>query len=361
MQAINKLRFLTLAAAILCLPAIAHAQYAYDIVPIDGTPAAINNQGQVVGEIYSAQYGQFHAYEYSNGQTTDLFPADPNGSSASGINDKGQICGTNGVTGPFVYDSATGATQTLGLPHKYYPITYANAINQSGEVAGEYGGGGGPVHAFLYSSGTGQFHDINQLGGYSTADAINNLGQAAGTTTIGNQTNSQDSAFVYSNGVTQAIGLLPGGESIEVKGINDSGDVIGYSDGTGFSSHAFLYHNGKMLDLSAALGPSSSFADGINNAGDVVGEAGIGGFLYRNGTAQSLNSLIDPSLGWNIREGVAINNAGQIVGFGNLGGFIMTPHLAAVPAPSSLLTFGLGTGVMLLAARFRKRSAAFRP
>ena len=339
-----------LAIMALCLPAVAHAQYAYDITPISGRPYGLNNQGQVVGSFYSTQFQQSHAFEYSNGQTKDLFPSDTASSVASGINDAGQICGTNGVTGPFVYDSTTGVMQSLGYSHTYYYSSYANAINQNGDVAGQYGGLG-PEHAFIYSIGTGQFHDINQAYGYTAATAINDLGQAAGDVLIG----GKNHAFVYSGGMIQDIGILPGGVFALPTGINNSGDVAGYSDGTGFGDHAFLYHNGQMQDIGAKFGPFTSYADGINNAGDVVGEAGSTGFLYHNGTPLYLNNLIDPSLGWNIQEGVAINDEGQIIGFGNLGGFIMTPHVAATPAPGSLLTFGAGIGAMLFAARFRKR------
>jgi hypothetical protein len=63
--------------------------------------------------------------------------------------------------------------------------------------------------------------------------------------------------------------------------------------------------------------------------------------------------------GWADGTARGINDNGQIVGDGIFNGgfhaFLATPN--AVPAPGSLLTFGLGTGVLLLAARRRKRAA----
>ena len=340
----------------LWLPVAANAQYAYDITPLGGTPLSLNNQGQVVG-YYSAQGNQYRSFEYSNGQTQDLFPNDPKGSVAYAINDRGQIAGKSGS--PFFYDSTTGVRTSLGLTQ----YDYANSINQNGDVAGTYIKGGflgGPTDAFIYSSSTGKLQDISQpsSGGYKTATDINNSGQVTGTTFFLNQ----EHAYRYTNGVTQDLGSIPSYTSSQGTGINDSGEVIGYADAGGNTpTHAFLYRNGAMNDLGVLINPQvDSFADGINNLGDVVGEAGNTGFLYHNGAAHYLNDLIDPSLGWNTLQGTAINDAGQIIGMGSFGGFIMTPHAAATPAPGSLLTFGAGIGAALLAARRRKRNAAAR-
>ncbi len=348
-----------LALSALGLPTVATAQYAYDIAPVAGTPQGLNNLGQVVGYYYPANASRNRPFEYSNGQTRDLFPNDPNGGSANAINDRGQIAGGNG-SGPFLYNSATGVLASLKLTDR----DLANAINQNGDVAGTYHGAG-PTHAYTYSISTGKFQDINQIGGaggYSTATGINNLGQVTGSALVGTLAGSHTDAYLYSNGVVQDLGSVPGYVASDGTGINDSGDVIGYaSKDINTPTHAFLYHNGKMNDLGLLIDPqASSFAFGINNAGDVVGGASSGGFLYHNGQAQYLNNLIDPALGWNIRAATAINDRGQIIGSGNFGGFILTPRATAVPAPGSALTFGVGTAVLLLAARRRKRRAAIR-
>ena len=345
-----------LTALTLSLPALATAQYAYDITPLIGAPQGLNNPGQVVGYYYTDPQGQrYRAFEYSNGATTDLFPDTTTNNNATGINDSGQICGNNGVTGPFVYNSATGVTQSLGLRQTRPSDNYASAINQNGDVTGSYlypptSGS----HAFIYSSSAGKFQDINPLGGpggSSGAAAINNNGQAAGDFGYGNGSH----AFLYSNGVVQDIGTLPNAMYTSTTGINDNGDVVGYATGAGVNDrdHAFLYHNGAMTDIGALYGSFYSAARDINNAGDIVGDARGTGFLYHNGQALYLNNLIDPALGWSIRTATAINEQGQIIGYGNRGGFLMTPR--AVPAPGSLLTFGVGLGGLLLAARRNRR------
>ncbi len=329
------------------LPMAAQAQYAYDITPIAGTPLGLNNQGQAVGYLYSTQKQQYRAFEYSNGQVTDLFPNDANEAAATGINDNGQICGNSGASGPFVYDSKMGTTH---IP-KTAKGDHANAINQKGDVAGDTSFGS--TIAYTYASSTGNFQYIGKFGGSTIASAINNNGQVAGDFVTGGQVH----AFLYSSGSgLQDIGTLTGDTTSQASGINDSGDVIGYSDSFTTPTHAFLYHNGTMQDVGALYGNFTSYADGINNAGDVVGEAGNTGFLYHNGQALYLNNLVDPMLGWNIRTATAINDQGQIIGYGNRGGFIMTPHIAATPAPGSALTFWVGTAVFLLAARRRKQA-----
>ena len=103
-------------------------------------------------------------------------------------------------------------------------------------------------------------------------------------------------AFLYSNGVTQNLGSLPGYNLSSGTGINDSGEVVGIADSTNINlpRHAFFYKNGVMNDLGAIINPQiDSFANGINNAGDIVGRANGVGFLYHNGQVEDLNSLIE--------------------------------------------------------------------
>jgi probable HAF family extracellular repeat protein len=80
--------------------------------------------------------------------------------------------------------------------------------------------------------------------------------------------------------------------------------------------HAFLYDATGMRDL-GDLGGNYSEAHGINDLGQIVGYStggGTRGFLYENGAMLDLNALIDPASGWRIQTGNDINNAGQIVG-----------------------------------------------
>src|SRR5262245_20731382 len=66
------------------------------------------------------------------------------------------------------------------------------------------------------------------------------------------------------------LGTL-GGPSSYPTGINNAGQVVGWSDtNTSGVTHAFLYQNGTITDL-GTLGGAYSAAAGINNAGQVIG------------------------------------------------------------------------------------------
>lgn len=115
-----------------------------------------------------------------------------------------------------------------------------------------------------------------------------------------------------------------------VSGINDSGQVIGYSD-TGGEIHAFITGpNGiGMTDL-GNLGGAETFAYGINNSGQVVGvsNTGSGNHAFITGP----NGIGMTDLGtlksgvWSWSEAHGVNDAGEVVGIDNLYAFITGPN-----------------------------------
>jgi probable HAF family extracellular repeat protein len=115
------------------------------------------------------------------------------------------------------------------------------------------------------------------------------------------------------------LGDLPGGADYSnVYGINDAGQLVGFSNAATGNS-AFLWQNGVMTDLST-----------------VAGVAGTG---------------------WSLTEAWAINDVGQIVGSGrnpqgDISAFILTP----VPEPEVYLMMGAGVCLAGVIARRRKLS-----
>jgi probable HAF family extracellular repeat protein len=143
--------------------------------------------------------------------------------------------------------------------------------------------------------------------------------------------------------------------------LNNSGQVVGYSQITGNTAiHPFLYSGGVMKDL-GTLGGSASYAFGINNSGQVVGGSRITGntayhaFLYSSGVMTDLNNLISSSSGWTLNSANAINTYGDIVGSGtNAAGqteaFLLTPTVAPEPTTLALLAVG-GLGLLIRRGR----------
>ena len=109
-----------------------------------------------------------------------------------------------------------------------------------------------------------------------------------------------------------ALGTLSGSTN-EAMGINDAGQVVGYTTAHG-GYQAYLYSGGTMTNL-VGLGEPDSYANGINNAGQVVGQAftlNVGGpaYLFSGGVMTSLGTL-----GGTDSDANAINSSGQVVGY----------------------------------------------
>src|SRR5262249_36904573 len=150
-------------------------------------------------------------------------------------------------------------------------------------------------------------------------------------------------------------------------GINQTGQVVGYSELPAGAYHGFIFQKGNMLDLGTlaeqAQPGSNSVATAINASNDVVG------FSYASTGEQhaviwikgdpsrilDLNTSIDPGLGWTLFAANGINDRGQIVGTGLLGGelhaFLLTPPIALASftlKSSSVCGTAQTTGVVTL-------------
>ena len=170
--------------------------------------------------------------------------------------------------------------------------------------------------AILFSNGT--VTNLGTLAGpWSSTTAINASGEIAG----GTDTTHNINAFIYTNGVMQDIGTLPHGTYSTATSINNAGQVVGYGDIDTGTFFAFLYSAGTMKNLGTLPGGVGSYAQSINDNGAIVGYAALQAApstpsSYNNSVMVDLNSLIDPSLGWNLSGASGINDAGQIVGYG---------------------------------------------
>jgi probable HAF family extracellular repeat protein len=236
---------------------------------------------------------------------------------AESINEHGQITGSStnadGTYRAFIYSN--GVMTDLGTLGNYN--SSGNGINDNGQVAGIYrispGWVGTDVRGFVYENGT--ITTLNTLGGPSGyCFDINNSGQATGTAS----TATGEYPVIYnSNGsITNLGGFGYGGYGNGVA-INEQGYVTGAASGsyTNHFDHAFLYKNGVKTDL-GTLGGDVSYGRDINEDGIVVGSS-----TYQEGLFQYNAFVYDDdvmtdlgTLGGIGSTAYGINDLGQITG-----------------------------------------------
>jgi probable HAF family extracellular repeat protein len=134
------------------------------------------------------------------------------------------------------------------------------------------------------------------------AEAINNTGQIAGACA---DSNGATHLVLWHNGSVTDLGTLspPGSYSYTQAVSINGGQIAGTVFVEGGTTDGFLYSNGAITDLGSFL-PAS-----INDNGVMVG----GDQIDSGGTVQNLNNLIPAGSGYQIQNATGINDNGQIV------------------------------------------------
>jgi probable HAF family extracellular repeat protein len=250
------------------------------------------------------------AFVWQNGTMTPLATLGGNNSWAlGGVNNRGQVAGfaenaTPDATcefpsleqKPVIWTNGT-ARELPTLPGD--PDGAVSAINERGQAVGvssDCGASAPPTisHAVLWSE-EGSVTDLGSFGG-----------------TLNNGAND----------------------------INNHGQVVGFSGlpGNTGASHAFLWTaRDGMRDLGAGPPGTNLFASvafGINDNGQVVGWScdqtpDCGGWIWQDGVMTDLTSLLPQGSPWNVIAGTSINSLGEIAAFGDMGGafhaLLLTP------------------------------------
>jgi len=344
------------AAAALAAPALASPaqaattpQYKLTIIGSAGTQLfGINKNGAVFGIAPESGALTQEGFLLPAGATKMVFlgsPGDPKNvkstSSPEAINSAADIVGsatsvTNGNTTATEWPDSSTPTDLGTLPAIADTVVspMATSINDNSLIT-VFGSDGHGDAGFTVQGSTVTRLPALPNGGVDVQPlAVNGAGLIVGKA---DSTTSNPEAVEWQNGAIKLLGGLPGNLTSEAVAVNSSGQAVGTSLQTSDSDgHAVLFANGTVTDLNApgtGTPGGDSSANAINDNGVIVGQGGNGdAFVYSNGHATDLNTLIAAGSGFTLASANGINDNGVIVGTarstsqpGQTFGFELTP------------------------------------
>jgi len=236
---------------------------------------------------------------------------------AWGINENGDVVGWSmgpAGTRAFLYTTTGGMVALPALPNR--PRSVARDINDAGVIVGSANAGGTDLgHAVRWSGGSVQDLGTLDTGSYSEAWGVNNLGEVVGWSfTNGGSGLSGVHGFLYSD-AGGLVDLTPLSDTGYAEDINDAGQVTGYKTAAGGAYHAFRWQEGTFRDLGVLPGLAYSFGWAINESGQVAGNSTSASgnteqlFRFTDGSGLlNLGGVGEHNTAW------GINASGDVVG-----------------------------------------------
>jgi probable HAF family extracellular repeat protein len=244
----------------------------------------INERGHIGGAVQGPE-GGMRAVVFRHGEITDFGPG-----RVYDINNLGLAVG---IVFPIPSRSQAAAWDAAGRVRWLLPespvSSWAEAVNDRGEIVGTWVSSGGKRRAVLWEP-TGEMLDLGTLGGLSA----------------------------------------------EALGINEAGDVVGIAETATGDSRAFLWRRSLgMLDIMPAATPSGAWA--INDVGQVTGSWGDAAFVWSPETGIVTLLNLGPT---GFSRGLDINDLGEVVGFSydTTGSRVDAVRWVVPPAPERQLT-----------------------
>lgn len=235
-------------------------------------------------------------FVWRDGEMTELPTLGGTHGFAAGANNREQVVGWAETRDP---DPKCNEPQVLGFravqwdlrrdSHRALPpltgdtASSATAINDFGQVVGISGicsnavGGFSARHAVMWENG--EVTELGDLGGvaWNTPMAINEWGTVVGfaNQSARDEGNFNVMAFRWTRwGGVKPLGVLPGDDTSQALGVNNWGQVVGISSGE--DNRAFIWRHGELTDLHT-LAPDYEghllYANDINDRGVITGAA----------------------------------------------------------------------------------------
>jgi probable HAF family extracellular repeat protein len=318
-------------------PAIAASAVQYKVTIIRNPGSAqnvqllgINQNGDVFGTAFESGAQTEEAFLLKAGSTTMQFlgsPGDPGNKKSSadpkGINGSADVVGfsLNTRDTPLEWADSLTPTNLGNLGALAGQPAQATGINDSNEIVGYTETHG--WKPFKIQNGKVSALPVLPDGGFDARPlAISSTGLIVGD--ADSATSNLMAVQWTGSGAITRLAQLPNTFMSQAFAVNSSGVAVGAAVlSTDDVGHAVMWANGKVSDLQAPLtGGGDAMANAINDNGVIVGVGGgnAHGFVYRNGVATDLNTLIAPTAGLTLFGAFGISHTGIIVGDATLNG-----------------------------------------
>src|SRR6266568_835238 len=262
-------------------------------------PVAINDNGIVVGGSRTAS-GETHAFMWQNNSMTDL---GTNGefSIAYQVNNNNQAVGVSNSHAMLWQNG-----QKIDLSTVVGPNSTATGINNFGQIVGTVDVGA-QHRGFLYQNGS-----FIYISSDLWPSGINDQGVVSGFT-------SDLRAVEWQDGILTYLPNIPDQTFSQALNIGNDGSIVGYSGITHASYNPILWKNDQVTELPALGGLAGAIPRDVNDSGEIVGDGWLStskrdAVLWQDGQVIDLGSVN----GSNFSGARSINNKQQITVFGDI-------------------------------------------
>jgi hypothetical protein len=237
----------------------------------------------------------------------------------SGINNSGQVTGTAyfGTIGR-VFIATTSGSTLLPLPAGW-SLSQGNAINNLGQVAGSVNNGSTTTQAAIFMTSGSTLIPVPAGWNYSFGAAINDSGQVSGSGEFTGALQPLQAFIGTASGITPIPGPPVGGGSPQASSINNSGQVGGSIDIGGDSQQGFIGTPAGSELIPFPSGWMTAEVLGINDSGQVAGYGGSASYITQAfiGTASAVTVIPLPpgTVGQAAVGPGCLSNSGTVVGW----------------------------------------------